>query len=142
MGAGHRPRRLPSKRSQVLTRVPLRVSAATAVVLALLAAVPAGAADDRPYDAEYANGTGRKLERGVSNAALGWMDIPREISRQGKEHGVLHAVFVGPFVGAGKAVVRTAAGVYEAATFPIPTPPPHTSPGQPEFVLDKGPSTS
>lgn len=115
----------------------LRLTAAFA-----LAAAPAWAGSDPNYDHAYASGTGRKLERGVSNLSLGLMEIPAEMTREGKAHGALHAVFIAPFTGALKAVGRTAAGVYETATFPLPTPPAPEPLVRPEFVLDKEASKS
>ena len=92
---------------------------------------------NKPYDKAYAEGAGRKLERGVSNTTLGWMEIPREISKQGKENGVAAACFWGPAIGFCHAIARTAAGAYEAVTFALPTHPSFTPLVQPEFVLDK-----
>ena len=105
--------------------------------LFFLATAPALADPHKPYDTAYANGAGRKLERGVSNTLLGWMEIPRQIAKQGTEHGVVSACFLGPVIGLGNAVVRTAAGAYETLTFPLPTHPSFTPLVQPEFVLDK-----
>ena len=65
------------------------------------------------------------------------MEIPREISRQGKEKGVAAACFWGPLKGLGQAIARTTVGVYETATFPLGTHPTFTPLTQPEFVLDK-----
>jgi len=91
----------------------------------------------KPYDSAYASGAGRKLERGVSNLTAGWMEIPREITLQGKQNGIPAACFWGPIKGLGQAVARTAAGAYETLTFPLPTHPSFTPLVQPEFVLDK-----
>ena len=97
---------------------------------------------NKPYDTAYANGAGRKLERGVSNTLMGWMEIPREITKQGRERGVASACFLGTIIGLGNAVVRTAAGAYETLTFPLGTHPTFTPLVQPEFVLDKGSAKS
>ena len=91
----------------------------------------------KPYDSAYADGSGRKLERGVSNLTLGWMEIPREINKQGAQNGTAAACLWGPIKGLGAAIVRTAAGAYETATFPLGTHPTFTPLIQPEFVLDK-----
>ena len=108
------------------------------VLLAAAFSMPQASADpDKSYDAEYAGTAGRRLERGVSNTMMGWMEIPREITQQGKENGVAAACLWGPVKGLGQAVARTGAGVFETVTFALPAhpvPPPLT---QPDFVLDK-----
>ena len=96
---------------------------------------------NKPYDADYANGAGRKLERGVSNATMGWMEIGKEMTNEGKSHGVLAGCLWGPVKGLGQALVRTTVGVYETATFPLGTHPTFTPLVQPEFVLDKNGAT-
>jgi len=100
--------------------------------------MPAASADpNKPYDAAYADGSGRKLERGLSNATMGWMEIPRQITKEGQQNGIAAACFWGPIKGLGQAITRTAAGAYETVTFPVPTHPAFTPLVQPEFVLDK-----
>ena len=81
-------------------------------------------------------GAGRKLGRGVSNVVTGWMEIPRGIESVGRESGFLSSLTWGVLQGAGTALVRTAAGVAEIATFPIHAPDPDNSPlVEPEYLL-------
>ena len=114
-----------------------RISAYFLGVLVLCTAAAAEAREKKPYDAAYASGAGRKLERGVSNVTMGWMEIPREITRQGQQKGTAAAIFLGPVIGLGSAIGRTAAGAYETLTFPLGSHPTFTPLVQPEFVLDK-----
>ena len=86
-------------------------------------------------DMDYNNGVGRKLGRGASNTAFGWMELLKGIQDVGEQNGFFAAITWGPFYGLGKSVVRSAAGVYEMATFPIPVPRNFQPLVQPEFVL-------
>ena len=91
--------------------------------------IPAGAEGD---DA------GRKLGRGLANAGFGWIEILGGVERSTTQDNIVSGVTVGPVQGLGNAIGRTVLGVWEVATFPIPTNhgtyEPVTSP---EFVLKK-----
>jgi len=86
----------------------------------------------------YAQDCLRKLGRGISNAALGFLELPMNIQSVGEESGVVAAVSHGILKGLARTVLRTVTGVYETATFIIPVPknykPILTNP---EFVLGK-----
>ncbi len=81
---------------------------------------------------DYGTGSSKKLGRGISNVAFGWLDIPKGIEAVGQEQNFLAAVTWGPIYGVGQAVKRTLVGVYEVATFPVPSEPIV----KPEFVLN------
>jgi putative exosortase-associated protein (TIGR04073 family) len=65
---------------------------------------------------------GRKLNRGVYNAGLGWSELPEGIQTVGNKHGVGAAATWGVLHGLGRAIQRTAVGVFEVVTFPIGVP--------------------
>ncbi len=81
---------------------------------------------------DYGAGAGKKLGRGLSNVAFGWLDVPKGIEAVGQEQNFLAAVTWGPIHGAGQAIKRTLVGAYEVATFPFPSEPIV----KPEFVLE------
>ena len=116
----------------------MRLLLCACLVLLCFWATPAAlAAPNKPYDREYSSGAGRKLERGSSNALIGWMEIPRQVDIQGKNHGPAAAALLGPVHGLGAAVARTAGGLFELATFPFPLTNRFQKVTEPEFVLDK-----
>lgn len=61
-----------------------------------------------------------KLKRGAGNVALGWAEVPIGVRHIGEKHGLGAAATWGILHGIGRAVQRTAVGVYEVATFPVP----------------------
>ena len=83
----------------------------------------------------YGTGVGKKLGRGISNAAFGWLEIPKGIQDVGEENNFIAGVTWGPIYGLGKAVMRTVAGAYEVVTFPVPVPPNFEPLVTPEFML-------
>lgn len=86
---------------------------------------------------DYLSGAGLKLGRGVANTAFGWLDFFKGIQDVADRNNEIAAITWGPIHGAGQALVRTGAGVYEIATFPIPAPRGFDEPlVEPEFVLD------
>ncbi len=100
----------------------------------VLSASSAWAIESTPTGAartDYRVDSGRKLGRGISNLAFGWIDILKGIEDVGNEQNFLAAITWGPIYGAGNAIVRTAAGAYETVTFPFPNEPLV----HPEFVL-------
>lgn len=87
------------------------------MVLAVLlgcAAVSARAEDYPTY-------AGKKLGRGLTNAAFGWSEVFRSEENAFDRHGLGAALIWGPLDGIGNAVKRTGAGIWETATFPIQT---------------------
>ena len=81
-------------------------------------------------------GATRKLGRGVSNVGLGWVEFFKGIQSVGEEKGAWAAVTWGPLYGALNAVKRTAVGVGETVTFPVPGPNQYDPILEPEFVLE------
>jgi putative exosortase-associated protein (TIGR04073 family) len=68
------------------------------------------------------DGMANKFARGVTNIATGWVEIPKQIYITSKEEGAGRGVSVGCLKGIGMMVVRTVAGVGEAATFMVSYP--------------------
>jgi putative exosortase-associated protein (TIGR04073 family) len=63
-----------------------------------------------------------KLGRGVANALFGWLEVPATASLRYEERDTAGSLLAGAAYGAVRGVVRTAVGVYEAATFFLPYP--------------------
>lgn len=80
-------------------------------------------------------GPRKKLERGLANTASGWMEIFTTPKSYSDEHGPAAGFFFGVPAGLAKAFWRTAVGLYETVTFPLPL---HNYQPvmEPEFVLD------
>jgi len=86
----------------------------------------------------FAQDPAKKLGRGVANTLFGWITLFSTIEDTGKSDGVLAAVTYGVAKGLGKALQRTAVGVYELVTFPIPYPKDYKPIlTKPEFPLGK-----
>lgn len=83
----------------------------------------------------YAGDPIRKLGRGITNTATGWVEIPKEIGRSVEKSGDMAGLLVGPLKGIAKAIGRTLVGVYEVLTFPIPLPRKYEPVIEPEFVF-------
>ncbi len=86
-------------------------------------------------DVDYGTGVGKKLGRGLSNVVFGWLEFLKGIQDVGEENNFIAAITWGPLYGLGKTVVRTVAGAYEVATFPIPVPKNFEPLVRPEFML-------
>lgn len=84
----------------------------------------------------YAANAGEKLRRGLANFATGWVEIPTEMSKSIKESNPAFGIIVGTVKGTAKGLVRTAAGVYDTVTFPIP--PYDKTWVNPEFIVSEG----
>ncbi len=89
-----------------------------AAVCAPLAAYAAPAEDAAP-PADRGNPVIRKLNRGFQNTALGWAELPQGIRDIGERHGVGAAATWGVIHGTGRAIQRTAIGIFEMLTFPF-----------------------
>lgn len=68
----------------------------------------------------YAANAGSKLRRGLANFATGWVEIPIAMDKAIKESNPVFGIVVGLVKGTAKAVGRTASGVFDTVTFPIP----------------------
>ncbi len=79
-----------------------------------------------------------KLSRGISNFALGWVEIPRQMVKVKEEHGDVAGdvagVFWGPVKGFAYFIGRTVVGAYEMATFLVPTYKPLV---KPEYIFSE-----
>ena len=82
----------------------------------------------------YAVGSGKKLGRGIINAATGWVEFFRGIYQKSVEHDPVTGVLYGSLYGTGMVVVRTVSGAYDAGTFLFPFPSKHQSTISPTFV--------
>jgi putative exosortase-associated protein (TIGR04073 family) len=109
------------------------------VVLAgsILLLVPMSAPAEPPGPPEqydYATGAVTKLGRGFVNLVTGWTELVvqpwRAIQAQGPVGGP-----IGFGKGIGLSVLRTLAGAYEIATFPVPVPENWEPPIRPGFGL-------
>lgn len=107
-----------------MKRIPLVLLAA---IVLLLCSLGAAAADDYrtietspPQD--VVNGMATKAGRGLSNMALGWLEIPKQIYVTSKEDGAAKGALIGPFKGIGMTLVRTIVGVAEFTTFFVSSP--------------------
>jgi putative exosortase-associated protein (TIGR04073 family) len=79
-----------------------------------------------------------KLTRGVSNLAMGWVEIPKQMMSVKKEHGDGAGDVAGFFWGTAKGFAhflgRTAVGAYETVTFFVPSFDPVI---EPEYVFSE-----
>ncbi len=71
---------------------------------------------------EVVDGMANKFARGVANTATGWLELPKQVYVTWQEDGPAKGVLIGPFKGVGMTIVRTLAGVGEAATFFVAWP--------------------
>lgn len=79
----------------------------------------------------------RKLGRGLANTTTGFVEIPKKVFLISKNDNPLLGMTWGWVKGAGVGLLRTAAGVYETVTFPIPAPANYEPIIQPEFVFEE-----
>lgn len=113
------------------------------IVLACLCSHPSHAATDSfktvegSPPQEVAEAISLKFVRGMSNVALGWLELPKQVYTTYREEGAAMGIFVGPLKGIGMTLVRTISGVGEVATFPSPYPGFYDPYFQPGFVWEK-----
>jgi len=111
------------------------------VIILILVAVPISALAEED-NKTYLELSGRKLGRGVQNAALGWMELPKGIKHIGEKHGIGAAATWGVLYGLGRSIQRTAVGVFEVLTFPFGLPKNFEPLIEPEYVIHDASSTS
>jgi putative exosortase-associated protein (TIGR04073 family) len=63
-----------------------------------------------------------KLGRGVSNALLGWLEVPLNVHKHYTTSDTVGSGLTGAAVGLFKGAVRMGVGVYETVTFFLPYP--------------------
>ncbi len=110
------------------------------LLLGLATACQASPFQTSPLDEsrrDYGAGATRKLGRGLANTGLGWMELFKGMQDVSHESGFWAGATWGPIYGTMNAVRRTAAGVYETATFPLGGPNRFEPILEPEYVLDK-----
>jgi len=66
-------------------------------------------------------GPTRKLGRGLSNIAFGFMEVPQCIAQINDREGNSAWISYGIVRGVGRMFARIGAGIYEVATFPVPS---------------------
>ncbi len=118
----------------------LKISVFLVLALWVVSVAPAFAVEE-PSPSEvartdYGAGVGKKLGRGLANTAFGWLEVPKGIEKVGDENNFIAAATWGVVYGAGNAVVRTLAGVYEIVTFPVPAPANFEPLVKPEFPIN------
>ena len=80
-----------------------------------------------------------KLGRGIINVFTGWVEIPKRVIETSHSSGAAAGWTWGLLRGFGHGFVRTAAGLYEVFTFPVPQPADYASVIHPEYVfVDEG----
>jgi putative exosortase-associated protein (TIGR04073 family) len=77
-----------------------------------------------PEDRDWAVKVSHKFSRGVVNVATSPLEIPKksyiESSRSDQWMETFGRLFSGTFIGLGRTVARTGAGVFDLITFPLP----------------------
>lgn len=76
-----------------------------------------------------------KLGRGILNTFTGVLEVPKRIALVWRDSDPVTGLVVGGIEGAGWAVARTATGLFDVVTFPIPVPANYEPLMEPEFVL-------
>ena len=83
--------------------------------------------------------SGKKLARGATNLATGWLEVPKQIYEVGQVEGWFAGILRAPFDGLGMSLARTIAGAYEILTFPVPAPLHYQPLLQPAYVWERDP---
>jgi len=79
----------------------------------------------------------RKLGRGLANTLTGVVEIPKKVFTISRDDNVLLGLTWGLIKGTAVGLLRTAVGVYETVTFPIPAPADYEPMINPEFVFEE-----
>jgi len=78
-----------------------------------------------------------KLGRGTVNLFTGWLEIPKNIAKVWRDTDPFTGLVVGGIEGFGWGIGRTATGIYDIFTFPIPTPANYEPLMQPEYITPR-----
>ncbi len=97
----------------------MKVKAAAFLLAALAVATTAFADIQQPPASDY--GPTRKLGRGLGNIAFGITELPDSIFSVNYSEGNSAAWSYGLVRGVGRSFARLGYGIYEVATFPLPT---------------------
>lgn len=109
------------------------------IMIVLSMAGSAKATTEVVTDPFHPQGTAlRKLERGVSNTLLGGLEFFIHL-KQPDNPTLQPPWFAGIAKGFYKTLVRTASGVYEMVTFPLPLPKDYLPMVEPEFIWNYHP---
>jgi putative exosortase-associated protein (TIGR04073 family) len=77
-----------------------------------------------PEDKDWSVKVSHKFSRGVVNVATGSLEVPKktyiESTRSDQWIETVGRMLSGTFIGLGRTVIRTGAGVYDVVTFPFP----------------------
>lgn len=92
---------------------------------------PVIAAEQYGYN-NYISTSSKKLVTGIANTATGFMELPKNIILTTQRESIVHGLTFGLASGVMHAVGRTVIGVFDVATFWIPTPPSV----QPAYIWD------
>lgn len=79
----------------------------------------------------------RKLGRGLTNAVTGIVEIPKKVILISKNDNLGLGLTWGFIKGSAVGLLRTAVGLYETITFPIPAPADYEPMINPEFVFQE-----
>ncbi|MCQ9208162.1 MAG: exosortase system-associated protein, TIGR04073 family [Omnitrophica bacterium] len=79
----------------------------------------------------------RKLGRGLVNTLTGVVEIPKKVILISKNDNLFMGLTWGLVKGLAVGLLRTATGVYETVTFPIPAPADYEAMISPEFVFEE-----
>jgi putative exosortase-associated protein (TIGR04073 family) len=101
------------------------ILAGAVLIGSLTAAAPSAEAD-----------AGRKFGRGLSNVALGVLEVPGQIVTTSENQGLLTGLTLGTVKGVGYFVMREVTGVYEIVTAPFPPYGPVITPEYPWAHLE------
>lgn len=104
-----------------------------ALLLTLL--VASAGADDLTRSKSEAASMMHKLGRGIVNVLTGWIEIPKNIAVEWKKTEPFTGFVMGTVQGVGWGVGRTATGLYDIVTFPLPIPEGYKPLMEPEFIL-------
>ncbi|SFK59732.1 putative exosortase-associated protein, TIGR04073 family [Nitrosomonas aestuarii] len=75
------------------------------------------------YGHGYIGTSSEKFVTGIVNAATGFVELPKNIVLTTHKDTVVHGMTIGLVSGVMHTVARTVIGVFDVATFFIPTPP-------------------
>jgi len=70
---------------------------------------------------DYAGDVGAKFSRGLANTTTGWGEIPKNIANESRDKNAFVGATYGTLKGTAHTVGRTAVGVFDLATFFIPS---------------------
>ena len=104
------------------------------VLLLFISSSHAIASERYGYGLGYGQGyiamSSEKFVTGITNAATGFIELPKNIILTTQNDSIVHGMTIGLVSGVMHSVARTVIGVFDVATFLIPTPPSI----QPSFV--------